>query len=248
MQGYKGIKYINGILRAKVSFGKTGEIFEVGIPKQRVEVDDGMAFSENGYSFCGKIEEVIPWEDFCKPLENRKAGGDSRLFLIDTLDSEVVGWSSHYKAEQIVVLREITHDEIVQYFTDCPELRHSIKEAAWKKFCEERIEGYKVITDSDEIDKTLVGNCMRLGQLNLCKQDSQDYELSKCAECEGKMWNGDTYYDLTDYYYLHARRKLYNGMRLEEIEEYQSLNGCEVEQDNLRLLSDWLKKDWYYNV
>ena len=59
MFGYKGIQYINGILRAKASSGKTGDIFEVGVPKQKVKIDDGAGFSDNGYSFCGKMEEVL---------------------------------------------------------------------------------------------------------------------------------------------------------------------------------------------
>ena len=99
------------------------------------------------------------------------------------------------------------------------------------------------ITDADEINKTIIEKCMRLGQLNLCKQDSQDYVLSKCEECEGKTFRGGTFYDLTDYYYLHARKKIYDGMLLENIEEYQKLEGCKVEQDNLRLLSEWLQKN-----
>ena len=241
MLGYKGIQYVNGILRAKVSFGKTGEIFEVGVPKQKVEIDDGVGFSENGYSFCGKMEEVLPWENYCEPLKNRKIGIDSRLFLIDTLDSKVIGGSSHYKAEQIVVLREITHDEIVQYFTEHPELRGNIEEEPWKIFCDDKFEEYKLKIDADEIDRTIIKNCFRLHQSNLCKQDSQDYMLSKCEKCEGQKWKGDTFYDMTDYNYLHARRKLYNGIHLKEIEEYQKLEGCKVEQDNLRLLSEWLQ-------
>lgn len=243
MTGYKGIQYINGILRAKVSFGKTGEIFEVGVPKQKVEIDDGMGFSDNGYSFCGKMEEVLLWEDYCEPLKNRKLGVDSRLFLIDTLNGKVIGSSSHYKAEQIVVLREIAHDEIVQYFTEHPELRDGITEEAWKMFCDDKFEEYKLKIDVDEINNTIIENCMRLGQLGLCKQTSGNYVLSKCEECEGKTWSGDTFCDLTDYYYLHARSKLYDGMSLDNIDEYQKLQGCKVEQDNLLLLSEWLKKN-----
>lgn len=243
MRGYKGIQDINGILRAKVGFGKTKEIFEVGIPKQKVKIDEEMGFTENGYSFCGKIEEVLFWEDYCMPLENRKADVNPRLFLIDTLGSKVVGCSSHYKAEQIVVLREITHDEVVRYFTEYPELRVGIKESSWKKFCDDKFEGYKLKIDTDEINKTLIKNCRRLGQKSLCKQDSLDYVLSKCKECKAQMWLGNVFYDLTDYYYLHARKKIYNGMLLEEIEEYQKLKGCEAEQNNLQLLSEWLQKN-----
>ena len=241
MRGYKGIRYTNGILRAKVSFGKTGDIFEVGIPKQKVGIDDEIGFSENGYSFCGKIEEVLSWENYCEPLKNRKAGVDARLFLIDTLGSRVIGGSSHYKAEQIIVLREITHDEIVQYFTEHPELRYGIKEESWQQFCDDKFEEYRLKIEADEINNTLIQNCLRLKQPNLCKQDSQNYTLAKCDECKGKMLLGNTFYDLTDYYYLHARRKIYDGMPLEEIEEYKKLKGCVVEQNNLQLLSKWLK-------
>lgn len=243
MLGYKGIRHINGILRSKSSSRKAKDIFEVGVPKQKVEVDDGIAFTEIGYSFCGKIEYVLDWEGICTPLEYRKRGCvDSRLFLIDTLDSKVVGSPEHYKAEQIVVLREITHDEIVQYFTKNPNLKNTIDQELWKKFSNDRFDKYKRIIDSNEINKTLISNCSRLGQLNLCKQDSHEFLLSKCEECDGSRWCGDTLYDLTDYYYLHARRKLFCGMCLEEIEEYHKLIGNEVEQENLRLLSEWLLK------
>lgn len=243
MRGYKGIRYVNGILRAKVSFGKTGEIFEVGVPKQKVEIDDGIGFSENGYSFCENIEAVLAWENFCEPLENRKAGVDSRLFLIDTLGSNVIGCSHHYKAEQIVVLREITHDEVVQYFTEHPELMRRIKEESWRRFCYDKFEEYKLKIEINEINNTIIKNCFRFGQSNLCKQDSPPYVLSKCQECKGKYWMGDTLYDLTDYYYLHARKKIFDGMVLEKIEEYQKLDGCVVEQNNLQLLNEWMKNN-----
>ena len=243
MRGYKGIRYTNGILRAKVSFEKTGEIFEVGVPKQKVIIDEEMGFSENGYSFCGNIEEVLAWENFCIPLKNRKPDSDIRLFLIDTLDSKVIGDSSHYKAEQIVLLREITHNEIVQYFTERPNLKTIIKKELWEIFCNDNIEEYKLIINADEINKTLVKNCFRLGQPNLCEQEPQNYSLVRCDECRGKMLLGNTFYDLTDYYYLHARRKIYDGMLLEEIEEYKKLNGCVGEQNSLKLLNEWLKNN-----
>ena len=242
MLGYKGIKYANGILRAKVSFGKTGEIFEIGVPKQKKRIDDGAGFEENGYSFCGKMEEVLPWENYCKSLESRKTGDDIRLFLIDTLNSKILGSSNHYKAEQIVVLREISQDEIIQYFTRKPELKPIIEKDSWLEFCNDKIEEYKSIRKTDEINKTIIKNCRRFGQQNLCKQDSHEYALSKCEQCVGKLWPGNTFYDLTDYYYLLARSKLYDGIPLETIEEYKKLSGCMVERENLELLYIWLQK------
>lgn len=242
MRGYKALRYNNGILRAKVSFGKTGDIFEVGVPKQKVKIDSTVAFSENGYSFCERIEDVLLWENFCMPLKFRKIGIDSRLFLIDTLGGAVIGNPKHYKAEQIVVLREISHDEIVQYFTEHQELRIHIKDEHWEQFCVDEIEGYKLKLDTDDINKVIVDNCLRLGQSGLCKQDSKDYSLSKCNDCDGNMWNGSVFYDLTDYHYLHARKKVYDGIALDEIEEYQHLKGCIVEQESLQLLSEWLSK------
>ena len=214
----------------------------MNVPKPKVKINEEMGFTENGYSFCGKIEEVLFWENYCMPLENRNRDVNPRLFLIDTLDSKVVGCSSHYKAEQIVVLREITHDEIVRYFTDFPELRVGINEESWKKFCKDRFEEYKLKIDTDEINKTLIQNCIRLGKPNLCKQDSLDYVLSKCKECKGQKWIGDVFSDLTDYYYLHARKKIYNGMQLEEVEEYWKLKGCEAEQNSLRYLVSGYRK------
>ncbi len=243
MRGYKCVKYVNGLLRANFSSGKTGDIFEIGIPKQKVKVDHGVGFAENGYSFCGKMEDALSWDNYCKSLESRKAGDDIRLFLIDTLGSTVLGSSSHYKSEEIVLIHEITQDEIVQYFTNHPELLTKIAEESWEDFCKDIIKEYKLIIETDEINKTIIKNCKRFGQKNLCKQDSCDYVLSKCEECEGKVWRGDTFYDLTDYYYLHARSKLYNGIPLEKIEEYKKLNGCKIEQENLKLLYAWLQKN-----
>ena len=52
------------------------------------------------------------------PLKGRSpVGVDERLFLIDTLDSCVIGSSKHFKAEQIVIEKEITQDEIIQYYS-----------------------------------------------------------------------------------------------------------------------------------
>ena len=107
---------------------------------------------------------------------------------------------------------------------------------------EDGFEDYTLITDSDEINMTLIKNCLRLEQKNICKQDSKEFVLSKCEKCEGSMWNGDVFYDLTDYYYLHARKKLYDGMNIEDIEEYHKLEGRQVERDNLKLLESWIRK------
>lgn len=243
MKGYKGVRYTNGILRAKVGFGKTKDIFEVGVPTQKVKIEEGNAFSENGYSFCGKIEDVLDWENYCKPIKNRKAGVDVRLFSIDTLDSKVIGSSSHYKAEQIIVLQEVSHDEIVQYFTDHPELKESIDDESWDIYCDDKMEAYKVKLDADEINRTIIEQCIRLGQNDLCNQVLNNYELSKCETCAGKEWRGGTFYDLTDYYYLHARRKLHDGIALDDIEEYHELKGCKAEQESLRLLYAWLQEN-----
>lgn len=112
MIGYKGVVLKNGILRSKY-----GDIFEVDIPREYQEVDDGVAFTECGYSFCETIEEVVCHENFIMSLEHRRIR-DVRLFEVDTLDEKVIGKSYHYKASRIKLVREVSKNEIIKYFED----------------------------------------------------------------------------------------------------------------------------------
>lgn len=243
MKGYKAFKYENGILRSKINIGKTGDIFEIGIPKQKVEIADDISFSENGYSFCGTIEEVASRMDILTPLRGRKDGGiDYRVFLIDTLDSQVIGTSSHYKAEQIVVEREITQNEIIQYYLDNPKLKPNIKENLWDEFCNNKIQPYKFLIDEKEINDLIIENCFRYLQDKLCNQISKNLCLEVCKECKGWKWKGDTHGRMTDYYYLIARLQLFNGVALNNIDEYHKLEDHENERKSLCLISDYLSK------
>jgi hypothetical protein len=242
MVGYKGIELRKGILRAKSNGGGDGDIFEVGVPKQIVNVDDGMAFSENGYSFCGTIEAVLEWMDYLTENKYRNVSVDMRLFEINTLDSKVIGGNTHYKATQIVVNREITPEEIIQYYEQHPDKLFSKENK--EKFDKYRIDQpqpYKLIIDRQEIENLMVKSCFRFGQESLCVQDNININMDKCRICPGKDINGDVFYDLTDYQYLIARSKLYRGYDLSVIEEYALLENNMIARNNLELLDSWLK-------
>lgn len=116
MVGYKGIILNYGILKSKYE-----QKFELGIEAPKVAVDDGIAFSEAGYSFCGTMEEVLLHMNYLDVSMN-KAKLDIRLFEIETL-GKVIGNSAHYKAESIILKREVVAEEIVRYF-----LRISLQE------------------------------------------------------------------------------------------------------------------------
>lgn len=100
----------------------------------------------------------------------RPAGVDERLFLIDTLDSCVIGSSGHFKAEQIVVEKEITQDEIIQYYLDHPGLKSNIKEDLWNGFCNDKIQPYVFIKEEKDIEDLIIKNCVRYGQDDFCGQ------------------------------------------------------------------------------
>lgn len=241
MIGYKGIELRRGILRAKSNGTGVGDIFEMGVPKQIVDIDDGMAFSENGYSFCGTIEAVLEWMDFLTENKYRNISVDMRLFEIDTLDSNVVGGNGHYKAKQIVVNREIASDEIIQYFKKHPEnLSSEEKREEFDKYCADQPQPYKLIKEKDEIKKLMVKSCFRFGQKSLCVQDEASTDMNKCEMCPGKNLRGDVFDDLRDYWYLIARSKLYDGAELSMIEEYNLLENNLIERENLELLAAWI--------
>lgn len=242
MVGYKGIELRKGILRAKSNGTGDGDIFEIGIPKQIVHVDDGFAFSENGYSFCGTIEAVLEWMDYLTENKYRNKSVDMRLFEIDTLGSKVIGGNTHYKATQIVVNREITSKEIIQYFKEYPDkLISEENKEKFNKYCLDQPQPYKLIIDKHEIDKLMVKSCFRFRQESFCVQEKTSTDMDKCKICPGKNIKGDVFYDLSDYQYLIARSKLYNGAELSTIEEYGLLANNTVAKKNLELQSSWLK-------
>ncbi len=222
MIGYKGIEVEKGILRSKSNGGAPGEIFEIGIPTRKVEVDDDSGFSENGYSFCGEMEYVIPWEDFFGPKGVQELMV-SRLFRIDTLGGKVIGGSAHYKAEQIVVLEEVTKDEIVAYFKEHPDRLKAEFKDSFEEFCARPWEPYKVLYDKKEINDLMIASCFRRTQKSACVQEDGREDINKCLSCSyyfSPMTVGD---NLVKYWYLEARRQIHLGLALSDIEEYQLL-------------------------
>lgn len=223
MIGYKGIEVEKGILRSKANGGDPGEIFEIGVPSRKVELDDGYAFSENGFSFCGAMEYVLPWENILGPKDVSEVKV-SRLFRIDTLDGKVIGGISHYKAEKIVVLEEVTKDEIVAYFTEHTDRLKEKYRNDFEDFCNRHWEPYRELLDKKQINDLIVNSCFRRQQKTMCKQVDGQEDIKKCESCMGYTFSGDVGDSLVEYWYLEAKRKLKEGDALANIEEYRLLS------------------------
>lgn len=238
MIGYKGIEVEKGILRSKSNGGAPGEIFEIGIPSRKVELDDGCGFTENGFSFCGAMEYVLEWENILDP-KDVPGLVVSRLFRIDTLDGKVIGGNSHYKAEQIVVLEEVTKDEIVEYFTEHSDRLKEKYRKDYEDFCNRPWEPYQELLDKRQINDVIVNSCFRRQQKSMCIQEEGLEDIKKCESCMGYTLLGDVGDSLVEFWYLEARRKLKEGMALQEIEEYQLLvqEKCIAEIRGLELLT-----------
>ena len=76
----------------------------------------------------------------------------------------------------------------------------------------------------------------------MCVQNDESTDIDKCKHCRG--------YDIVggisevDYNYLIARSKLYDGIELSTIKEYnKSLKDNLVERQNLDLLATWIKNN-----
>lgn len=250
MIGYKGIALHHGILRSKIRSGTSGDIFELNVPKEIQEINNGIAFSEIGYSFCGSMEDVLNHEPYITPLEDRKPGFvDSRLFEIDTLDSECIGSSYHYKAKQIKLVREVPFDEIVDYL-DSYFRRHpnAEKKALFARYRKEPIPAYTPVYDVKEIEKLFVRECIRLFQEDMCVQTpGNEYSLDKCKEClngHGAYLAMDALSEENDLLYLLARSKVHFGQSLDSIEEYAMLKERNyiTEARSIDLIYNWMHK------
>lgn len=241
MKGYKGIVLKTGILRSKYD-----DIFEVGIPREFHDVDDGFAFSEAGYSFCGTIEDVIYHENYICTEKQRRCR-EVRLFEIDTENGKVVGESSyHLKTTNIKIIREVTQHEILEYLkANKKAMEQVLKEVGKDVFetyiCEE-IEPYRRLYDIKDIENVYVKSCLRIGQKELCSQDiSAKLDLLRCNDCIGINWRGDLLSNEADYLYLLARKKLIEGMDISLIEEYQRLCSMKKKKecDSLKRIDDY---------
>jgi len=166
MIGYKGIELRNGILRAKYTID-AGDIFEIGVPKQVVEINDGMAFYETGYSFCGAMEHVLQWENYLD-LSALPGAVHVKLFRVEAPDAWVVGGSSHFKTKQITVIEEVSREEIVKYYIDNPDKLPVDSKEMFEKYCTGNWEPYRRVLDHSEIEKMIVSNCMRRNQESVC--------------------------------------------------------------------------------
>lgn len=220
MKGYKGIEYSNGILRSKYN-----SIFEVGIPTPHVEIDSGIAFSEAGYSYAKTIEDVVYWEDF---IQSDNVGlRPVRLFEIETV-GDYTGSPNHYKAESIIVKREVQQAEILEYLSNNSEafsvVLSEVGMETFEKYKRRTIIEYTREVEEEKIKKIYLNSCLRKGQEGLCLQDSNcSSNLELCESCSGKEWNGSLKSNEQDYWYLLSRAKLLQGHSLNSIEYYRRL-------------------------
>lgn len=220
MKGYKGIEYRNGILRSKYN-----SIFEVGIPTPHVEIDSGIGFSESGYSYSKTIEDVVYWEDFIQ--SDNVALRQIRLFEIETV-GDYTGSTNHYKAESIIVKREVQQAEILEYLSDNSEafnvVLSEVGAETFEKYKRRTIIGYTKEIEEEKINTIYLNSCLRKDQKGLCLQDSNGSgSLELCESCSGKEWNGSLKSNEHEYWYLLSRAKLLQGHSLNSIECYRKL-------------------------
>lgn len=222
MIGYKGVILKCGVLRSKY-----GDIFELGVPREEQEVDDGIGFTEAGYSFCGSIEEVIYHENFVN-TEKQRIYRDVRLFEIDTMNGIIYGDSYHYKTSNIKLVREITQKEIIEYLSNKKEAKSKVIDEVGQEifnaYLNEDISPYQLLLNVSELDDLYVRSCMRLGQKDLCKQDlNRKLESKTCGKCNGLSWPGDLHSNELSYLYLLARKKILDGANIASVDEYEKL-------------------------
>lgn len=249
MIGYKGIVLKNGILRSKYD-----DIFEINVPRERQELNDNVAFTECGYSFCDSIEDVIKYENYIMSSKQRFYR-EVRLFQIETLDGMVLERSGHYKTSSIKVVREINQKKIIDYFSSKQNLIKKIKDYLFsnyknfyifEEYCNDKVEDYRMITDADKIQDLCIRSCVRLGQQDFCKQDlmSRILKYYKYIESDGNnLPLSPKSYEI-DYFYLMARSKIKSKIQLGDIKEYNILKryNKKYEIESLQRLSDFENK------
>lgn len=236
MKGYKGVILKNGILRSKYN-----DIFEVGVPREKHDVDDGgVAFTEAGYSFCGSIEDVIYHEKYISTSKGRQYR-EVRLFEIDTMEGQICGNSYHHKASIIKLVREVTQKEILEYLTNNAvakkDVIDEVRSDVFETYSTEVILPYRLINKEEEIEDLYVRACARLGQVGLCNQSSiGKLHQRDCEGCIGISWTLDLLTYEKDYLYLLARKQLIEGADLSSINEYNKLisMNCGKEYESLQ--------------
>lgn len=234
MIGYKGIEYKNGILRAKYS-----DIFEVGVPKQKVILREGAGFSENGYSFCETMEDVLCYMNYIEKSSIK----DIRLFKINTLDNKIKKIENHFKAESLTVMEEVTQKQIINYFELNPKKLHKyISKETWDNYRNSNLQCYERILDEQRIKEIPILNCFYIFQNGFCKQTARSLCLKLCDNCEGKDLRCGIGDNMTDYWYLQCRRKLFGGYGLGCMKEYYHLKVNSIERNNLEYLYNWIMK------
>jgi len=226
--GFKGVELIDGVLKAK------DYIYELGIPYEEPQRIRPHTDYQDVYShFCIRIEDVLNYRDFItSSIAFSRGNGPSevRLFKVKgeghCFKNTTNGWVSN----KLTPIREVTREEIIEYFNDRPELKLAIEKYievdgkgygnVWLEYTKADIKPYKEFIDDNEIENLLVKKC-RHREEDDCLQDDSILEFGKCEQC-----NYYKYFMLNKketYSYLTLRNAIRKGTFNEKDEKYQYL-------------------------
>ena len=170
-----------------------------------------------------------------------------RLFEIESL-GDYIGSDNHYKAESIIVKREVLQAEILEYLSHNSDafkvVLNEVGMETFGKYRNRTIMEYTKEIEEDKIKRIYINTCFMKNQKELCLQESDSSsDLQLCENCVGKDSNRGVKSKEHDYWYLLCRAKLLQGHSLNSIEYYKKLkedikrkNECEM----LELIEEYL--------
>ncbi|WP_353097072.1 hypothetical protein [Tissierella praeacuta] len=181
---------VDGVLKAK------DYIYEIGIPYEEPQRIRPHTDFQDVYShFCVRIEDVLNYRDFItSPIAFSQGNGHSevRLFKVKgeghCFKNTTYGWVSN----KLTLIREVTKEEIIEYFNKRPELkleiekrfesRDRIHDNVWSEYTKADIKPYKQFMDDNEIEDMLVQSCP-YSEEDDCLQGGSVLEFGKCEQC-----------------------------------------------------------------
>lgn len=227
--GFKGVEVVDGILKAN------DYIYELGIPYEEPQRIRPHTDYQDVYShFCIRIEDVLSHRDFISSpimFSQGKGSSNQRLFEVKAeghcfKNNTSNGWVSN----KLTLIREVTKDEIIEYFTKDPKLKllaqnflksRNIKyEDIWSEYAKADIKPYKQFLDDDEIEEMIVKSCPFI-KSDVCIQDCLELRFEKCEQCG--YYKHSIEYKKKRYCYLTIRNAIQKGAFNEENENYKYL-------------------------